>query len=134
MSSGIEERWYRRCRLVLPWRSTCASTTAMARRPGKRSSPGRRRAVFSQPTSWLTRFVADPVAAELDAAVLAIGGLEAAVDRGVRVVEGARDLVVQARLVGLEREQIVAASLEDGLSNPGLGAHGVEGGQRAGQR
>ena len=73
--------------------------------------------------------VADEVAADLDAAVVAIGRLEVAVDRG-GVVEIAPDLVVQAGLVVLDGEQVVAAAVEDSLSDLGLRPHGVDGDER----
>src|SRR5690348_4176599 len=64
--------------------------------------------------------VADPVAAGLDAAVPAIDGLTFAVQRGAWVVEQALDLAVQAGLVVLYREQVIAAPVEDGLGDFGL--------------
>ena len=74
------------------------------------------------------------MATGLDAAVVGVGCFEAAVDDGGRVVEIAPDLVMQAGLVVLDREQVVAAAVEEGLGDVGLAAHGVGGDERAGQR
>ncbi len=77
--------------------------------------------------------MADPVAADLDAAMVAIGCLETAMDFGPGIIEVAADFVVQAGLVVLERQQIVAATIEDGLGNLGLRSHGIDGDERPGQ-
>ncbi len=58
--------------------------------------------------------MADRTAAHDDATMRAIRGLEAAIGDGVGIVEVAPDLTVQAGLVVLDREQIVAAAVEDG--------------------
>jgi len=77
--------------------------------------------------------VADHVAADLNAAMVAVGRLEVAVVFGGGVVEIAPDLVVQTGLVVLEREQVVTATIQDGLGNPGLRSHGIDGDECAGQ-
>jgi len=41
---------------------------------------------------------------------------------------------VQTGLVVLDREQVVTATIEDGLGNPGLRPHGIDGDERAGER
>ena len=41
---------------------------------------------------------------------------------------------MQTGLVVLEREQVVTATIEDGLGNPGLRPHGIDGDERAGER
>jgi len=71
--------------------------------------------------------VADAMAAHRDAAMVAVGRLEGAVEGGRRVVQVAPDLVVQAGLVVLDDQQVVAAPVEDGLGDLGLTAHGVDG-------
>ena len=63
-----------------------------------------------------------------------LGRLETAVDFGGRIIEVAPDLVVQAGLVALERQQVVAAAVEDGLGDLCLRAHGVDGDEGPGQR
>jgi len=37
------------------------------------------------------------------------------------------------RPIGLQRQQVIAATLDDGLGDIGLGPHGVDGDERAGQ-
>ena len=41
---------------------------------------------------------------------------------------------MQTGLVVLEREQVVTATIEDGLGDPGLRPHGIDGDERAGER
>ena len=41
---------------------------------------------------------------------------------------------MQTGLVVLDREQVVTATIEDGLGNPGLRPHGIDGDERAGER
>ena len=45
-------------------------------------------------------------------------------------VEELRDLVVEQRPIGLERQEIVAATLDDLFGDIGLGPHGIDGDQR----
>ncbi len=77
--------------------------------------------------------VAGPVAADLDAAVIAAAGVGAAVDHGSWIVQAAPALVVQALLVVLECEQAVAATAEDGVGNFGLRCRGLNGDERPGE-
>ena len=78
---------------------------------------------------------ADEVAADLDPAVIAVGGLQP-VDRRCRrhVREVARDLGVQRRPVGLDGQEVIRAFRPDRSCDPGLAAHGVDRDQSAGQR
>ena len=55
--------------------------------------------------------VADQMTADLNAAVVAVGRLATAMDFGSGIIEVAPDLVVQAGLIILEHEQIVAAAV-----------------------
>ena len=71
------------------------------------------------------------MAADLDAAMVAVDRLEPAVDFGLGVIEVAPDLVVQAGLVVLECQQVVAAAVEGGLRDLGLHPDGVDGDKRA---
>ena len=73
-----------RSRLVAPPRSTSASTMAMARTPGKLGAAG-----VAAGGVEPSHVVADPVAADLDPAVVAVGNLKAAVHRAGRGVEQA---------------------------------------------
>ena len=50
-----------------------------------------------------------------------------------RIGEKVDDILVQDRSVGLQREQIVAAAGDDPFRDVGLGPHGVDGDERAGQ-
>ncbi len=61
-------------------------------------------------------------------------GVETAVDFGGGIIKVTPDLVVQAGLIVLERQQVVAAAVEDGLGDLGLCAHRVDGDERAGER
>ena len=78
--------------------------------------------------------MADGMATHHDAAVITVGCLEAAVNDGGGIVEVAPDFVVQAGLVILDGEQVVAATIKDGLGDLGLGAHGVDGDEGASER
>ena len=73
------------------------------------------------------------VAAGLDAAVVGVGGLED-VERLGRVGEEGLDLAQHRRAVGLEREEIVAAAVEDHLRGALMGVHGVAGDEQAVER
>src|SRR5215212_2056460 len=124
-SRRADERWSRRARVVLPPRSTSASTMAMAARPGTRGLPGKRRSVERQATSEPGHVMADDVAPDLDAAMVTVG-------RGVpvEIVRGggkeAFDLAVQVRPVVFHRDQVVRALSLDGVGDLGLAAHGIK--------
>ena len=78
--------------------------------------------------------VDDLGAAGLDPAVVAVGGAGDRVRRGRGVVEQQAHVLEQRRLVGLEREHIVAAAIEDRLRRGLLGVHRVGGDDAAVQR
>ena len=77
--------------------------------------------------------VADGVAAGLQAAMVGIGGFTGVEGAGLGVVEEGFDLAEQQRPVGLQGEQVVAATLDDGLGDLGLCADRINGDQGAGQ-
>ena len=83
------------------------------------TSPGQAWALASQATSWMI------CAADLDPAVIAVGGFGPVIRRGRRVVEQRADILKQGRLVALEREHIVAATVDDRLRRRPLAVHGV---------
>ena len=87
-------------------------------------------AVGEQPVD----IVADQMAALFDAAMV---GIDSDVgrrgDAGRRIGEEGDDAVVGGREVGFERQQIVGAAADDGLGDRGLGAHGIDGDEGAGQ-
>ena len=74
----------------------------------------------------------DPAAARLDAAVVLVHGLVevvVAAREGFRLLdrEGLDHRLVPRRLVVLERQHIVGAPVAEGLRNPRVAAHGVDG-------
>ena len=77
--------------------------------------------------------MAYPMPPGLDAAVVGVGGLED-VERLRRVGEEGLDLAQHCRAVGLERQQVVAAPVEDHLRGVGLRVHRVAGDQEAVER
>lgn len=77
--------------------------------------------------------VADHMAAKLNASVAAVCGLKPVMDQGGFVVEVAPDLVVRAGLIALGGQKVIAATVEDGLGDPGLSAHGVDGDEHPGE-
>ena len=52
---------------------------------------------------------------------------------GWRIVEEVDHVLMKDRPIGLQRQQVIAATLDDGLGDIGLGPHGVDGDERAGQ-
>src|SRR6202023_3575177 len=48
-----------------------------------------------------------------------------------RSLKERHDLLVEKRPIGLEREEIIAATLDDLFGNIGLGPHGIDGDKRA---
>ena len=101
---------------------------AIMARPSKRHSPGKRRSEVSQ-----SIVVADGMAADFDAAMVAIGGLVAVEACRIGVGEEALDFGGKGGPVVLEAREIVGALGANGLGDVGLAAHGVDGDQRAGQ-
>ena len=77
--------------------------------------------------------VADSVATGLQAAMVGIGGFTGVEGAGLGVVEEGFDLAEQQRPVGLQGEQVVAATLDDGLGDLGLCADRIDGDQGTGQ-
>ena len=78
--------------------------------------------------------VGDRGAAGLDAAVVAVGGGGEVVRRCLRIVEEQAHVLEQRRLVGLERQRVVTATLQDRLCRGLLSVHGVGGDDAAIQR
>lgn len=77
--------------------------------------------------------VADPVAADLDPAMIGIHGLVDRQGLTLGAAEIKRDLPGEASLVVLEREKIIRAAREDRLGDLRPGSHGVDGDEGAGQ-
>ena len=71
--------------------------------------------------------VDDHRAPRLDAAVVAVDGLGAIVRDGRGIVEPQAHVVVQRRLVALQRQDVVATALQDGLRGGALAVHRVGG-------
>ena len=90
----------------------------------------RKAVVFGEPGD----VVDDRGAAGLDAAVVAIGGGGEVVRRGLWVVEQQPHVLVQRRLVGLERQSVGAAAVENRLRRILLTVHGVGGDDAAIER
>lgn len=74
------------------------------------------------------------MASYLDPAVIAVGGLKPVEHGCRRVGEITFDLAMQARPVGLGRQQVVRILGQDCPGNPRLAADGVDGHEGAGQR
>ena len=93
--------------------------------PGKRGAPGKRRPGASEASHG--NVAADPVAADLDAAMIAVGGV-VGVECGVGLaVEEQPHVFGKGWPVVLEREQIVGALGADCLRDVLLAADGVDG-------
>jgi hypothetical protein len=71
--------------------------------------------------------VAGNMTALFDAAMVGVGGVVAR----LRYVRGR--IVEKGPVVGLQREQIIAAAGDDPFGDVGLGPHGVDGDERVGQ-
>src|SRR3954452_15357759 len=125
-SRRADERWYRRARVVLPPRSTSASTMAMAAKPGKRGSPGKRRSVESQDTSWLTTWRRVSMRPWSPSVVAC---------RSSSFEEAAKKRSISPCRFGqlCHRDQVVRALSLDGVGDRGLAAHGVEGDEGSGE-
>jgi len=92
--------------VVAPFEAGAAVALDLGLDHGNGGQPGEPRLAGEPPCGGEpVDLVADHVAADLDAAMVAIGRLEVAVVFGGGVVEIAPDLVVQTGLVVLEREQ-----------------------------
>ncbi len=78
--------------------------------------------------------VDDLCGAGLDAAVVAVGGGGDVVRRRVRIVEQEAHVVEERGLIGLERQHVITAALENGRGGLVLAVHGIGGDDAALQR